>query len=82
MSIESSCIAAQVLEGAGVQRFPTPFVEGFGWDDSGELIFPDRPEVHHEPAEHLALSCALLHMTPLPMSCLLCCPPHFKRALV
>ena len=28
-----------------MQRFPTPFVEGFGWDESGELIFPDRPEV-------------------------------------
>ncbi len=35
----------QVLNEAGVQRFPTPFVEGFGWDESGELIFPNRPEV-------------------------------------
>ena len=37
--------AVQVLHDAGVQRFPTPFVEGFGWDESGELIFPNRPEV-------------------------------------
>ena len=26
---------------AGVTRFPSPFVEGFGWDDeTGELEFP------------------------------------------
>ena len=37
--------AVQVLEDAGVQHFPSPYVEGFGWDESGKLIFPDRPEV-------------------------------------
>lgn len=30
---------------AGVKPFPTPFVEGFGWDETGELVFPGRPEV-------------------------------------
>lgn len=28
-----------------MQVFPSPFVEGFGWDESGELVFPGRPEV-------------------------------------
>ena len=45
----------QVLEGAGVQRFPTPFVEGFGWDETGEMIFPNRPEVRAEGVEPLCV---------------------------
>lgn len=28
-----------------MKPFPSPFVEGFGWDESGELVFPGRPEV-------------------------------------
>lgn len=35
---------AAILQEAGVKPFSTPFVEGFGWDEHGELIFPDRPE--------------------------------------
>lgn len=38
-------LRALPLQAAGVKPFPSPFVEGFGWDESGELMFPDRPEV-------------------------------------
>jgi hypothetical protein len=33
----------QILEEAGVKKFDTPFVEGFGWGDDGRLIYPGAP---------------------------------------
>jgi cell division protease FtsH len=43
----------RVLEGAGVVRFPDPYLAGFGWGAEGQLLYPFRPtdEVERDVAE-------------------------------
>ena len=33
----------ETLEGAGVVRFPDPYVEGFLWAEDGGLVYPGMP---------------------------------------
>jgi cell division protease FtsH len=44
---------SRVLEGAGVVRFPDPYLSGFGWGKEGQLLYPFRPkdEVERDVAE-------------------------------
>jgi cell division protease FtsH len=34
---------AHILETNGVIHFPDPYLQGFGWDEVGELVYPFKP---------------------------------------
>jgi cell division protease FtsH len=50
----------ETLEGAGLVRFPDPYVAGFGWSPGGGLVYPGMSE----EVPHSFLSAALLIIQP------------------
>jgi hypothetical protein len=46
------------LETNGVIHFPDPYLQGFGWDEVGELVYPFKPRSQQAAAEGAAAAAA------------------------
>jgi hypothetical protein len=52
----------ETLEGAGVIKFPDPYVEGFGWGEDGMLNYPGMPTKACTAPRPALCQCAQSHL--------------------